>query len=36
VTIVVDGKAISRVLRVERVNGSPGATVAVFDDDEDP
>ena len=36
VSIVVDGKTLSRVLRVERVSGTGGGSTFVFDDDDDP
>jgi hypothetical protein len=34
VSITVDGKTLSRVLRVERVSGSGGGATFVFDDDD--
>jgi hypothetical protein len=34
VSITVDGKTLSRVLRVERVSGTGGGSTFVFDDDD--
>jgi len=34
VSISVDGKTLSRVLRVERVSGGSGGATFVFDDDD--
>jgi hypothetical protein len=36
VSITVDGKTMSRVLRVERVSGTGVGAGFAFDDDEDP